>query len=121
MILSGLGKTWLLDLDGTIVWHNGYLQDEGERFLPGAREWLLALPEEDTVLFLTARRREYQNSTEAFLKKHGIRYHAVIYGLPPGERILINDQKESGLQTAFAISTKRNCFGLPGIVCNEEL
>ena len=34
--LSTLGHTWILDIDGTIVKHNGYLIDGEDTFLPGA-------------------------------------------------------------------------------------
>ena len=38
MILSTLPKTWILDLDGTILKHNGYRTDGRDTVLPGAGE-----------------------------------------------------------------------------------
>ena len=38
--VSSLGKTWILDIDGTIVKHNGYKIDGEDSFLPGAEEFL---------------------------------------------------------------------------------
>ena len=38
--LSPLGHTWILDLDGTIVKHNGYKIDGYDTFLDGAKEFL---------------------------------------------------------------------------------
>ena len=108
--VSSLGKTWILDLDGTMVKHNGYLLDGKDSWLPGAKEFLSALPETDMVLFLTSREKKYQNLTEQFLKEEGIRYTGIIYEAPYGERILINDKKTSGLKTALAINTERDSF-----------
>ena len=38
--LSPLGKTWILDIDGTIVKHNGYKIDGHDTLLLGAKEFL---------------------------------------------------------------------------------
>ena len=35
LLLSTLGHTWIFDLDGTIVKHNGYLIDGKDTLLPG--------------------------------------------------------------------------------------
>lgn len=108
--LSALGKTWVLDLDGTVVVHNGYLTDGEDTLLPGAKDFLDSIPAGDMVLFLTSRKQEYAAQTERFLEKNGIRYHAILYGAPYGERILINDRKPSGLATAVAVNTERDVF-----------
>ena len=52
MILSCLGHTWILDLDGTIVKHNGYKIDGEDSLLSGAKEFINGLPEKDKVIFL---------------------------------------------------------------------
>lgn len=108
--LSGLGKSWILDLDGTIVTHNGYLNNGKDEFLPGAKEFLKSIPTKDMVLFVTSRKEEYAELTENFLRENGIRYNYIIYNAPYGERILINDKKPSGLTTALAINTERDIF-----------
>ena len=54
-------------------------------------------------------------------KEEGIQYHTIIYEAPYGERILINDKKNSGLKTALAINTKRDCFCEYNFKINEEL
>lgn len=64
---------------------------------------------EDTVVLLTSRGREWQEKTEVFLRKHNIQYDHIIFELPYGERILINDRKPSGREMAFAINTQRDC------------
>lgn len=115
IVLSTLPKTWIFDLDGTLVKHNGYLLDGKDTLLPGAKKYLAELPAEDKVLIVTSRTEEYQEMTELFLAKNGIRYDAIFYGLPMGERILVNDAKPSGLQTAYAFNLKRDDFFLPEV------
>ena len=44
MILSTLPKTWLFDLDGTIVKHNGYKIDGTDSLLDGAKEYIDEIP-----------------------------------------------------------------------------
>ncbi|HAR79282.1 MAG TPA: hypothetical protein DCR21_00470 [Succinivibrionaceae bacterium] len=105
--LSSLNKTWILDLDGTLLVHNGY-KEKGDSFLPGALEFLKKIPDTDFVLILTSRTEEYREATEKFLRKHGVRYNNIIFNIPFGERILINDKKKSGLNCAYAISLIRD-------------
>ncbi len=108
--VSPLPKTWILDLDGTIMKHNGYKIDGTDTFLAGAKEFLQGIPAEDMILFLTSRTEREKELTETFLKKYGVRYDAIIYDAPYGERILVNDKKPSGLPTALAINTQRDVF-----------
>lgn len=108
LILSTLGHTWILDLDGTIVKHNGYKIDGVDSFLEGAEEFLKKIPEKDMIVFLTSRTEEYRNITEQFLQKNEIRYNYIIFGSPYGERILINDDKTSGLHMSLGINKSRD-------------
>ena len=108
LTLSPLGHTWILDLDGTIVKHNGYKIDGCDSFLEGAEEFLKSLPETDAIVFLTSREEALGKMTEKFLKENGIRYNNIVYNAPYGERILINDAKPSGLQTAIAVNLHRD-------------
>ena len=109
-IVSPLGKTWILDIDGTIVKHNGYKMDGKDSFLPGAKEFLLNIPETDKIVFLTSRTEECKEQTERFFTENGINYHAIVYGAPYGERILVNDRKPSGLEMSIAVNTTRDVF-----------
>lgn len=106
--LSRLGHTWILDLDGTIVRHNGYKTEHGETFLEGAAGFLKNIPEDDMIVFLTSRTDEQKEMTEEFLRQRGVRYDHIIYNAPYGERIIVNDRKPSGLQTAVAINVERD-------------
>ena len=39
IILSTLAKTWIFDLDGTLVKHNGYKSDGQDTLLKGVSEY----------------------------------------------------------------------------------
>lgn len=108
LVLSTLGHTWILDLDGTIVKHNGYKIDGEDSFLPGAKEFLDSIPTNDMIIFLTSRTDEYKKITEQFLNKNNIKYDYIIYNVPYGERILINDNKPSGLKMSISVNKKRD-------------
>ena len=108
MELSTLSKTWILDVDGTIVKHNGYKIDGHDTLLDGVKEFFEALPSDDKVILLTARTGDYLNDLILFLKKHSIRYDNIITDMPMGERILVNDRKPSGLAMAFSINKDRD-------------
>ena len=103
-------KTWILDLDGTLVLHDGpYILGKDE-FLPGAREFLDSIPRRDMIIFLTARSDYEKAHTMQFLKENNVRYDHIIFNAGEGERIMINDMKPDGLVTAYAVNTKRDRF-----------
>ena len=113
--MSTLGKTWILDLDGTIVKHNGYKIDGKDTLLSGAKEYLDELPKDDRIIFLTSRKEEYREMTLEFLKENEIRYDDILFDMPYGERIVVNDRKPSGLDMAFSFNLERDSFSLPEI------
>lgn len=119
--LSTLPKTWVFDVDGTLVIHNGHLRPQGDELLPGVKEFFASLPAQDAVVLLTARKKELGPALEAFLTVNGIRYDAILYGMPAGERILVNDCKPSGLLTAVAVNKKRNDALFIHTVLDESL
>ncbi len=106
--LSTLGHTWIIDLDGTIVKHNGYKIDGKDTLICGAKEFLDSIPEKDMIVFITSRGDEYRELTERFLNDNGIIYDHIIFNAPYGERILINDDKPSGLKMSYSCSIKRD-------------
>lgn len=106
--MSSLNKTWILDLDGTIVIHNGYKLYGKDRLIDGASDFLQKIPDTDMIIFLTSRGEEYRQITEDFLRENGIRWNYIIFEAPYGERILINDAKPSGLPMAFSVNTVRD-------------
>lgn len=108
--VSPLPKTWIFDIDGTIVKHNGYKIDGYDTLLDGAAEFFRQIPKEDMIVLITARTEDTRKITEEFLAEHGIRYDSIIFNAPCGERILVNDKKPSGLEVSIAINTDRDCF-----------
>ena len=120
VVLSQLGHTWVLDLDGTLVKHNGYLLDGYDTMLEGATDFLANIPEEDLVIIVTSRKTEYREQTLQFLKDNNVKYDHIIFEAPYGERIVVNDRKPSGLQTAISINIDRD-NSLPEIVIDANI
>ncbi len=119
--MSAMPKTWILDLDGTIVRHNGYKIDGKDSLLEGAERFLSQIQEEDTVIFVTSRKTEFKEITESFLRENKIRFDHIIYDIPYGERILVNDRKPSGLQMAYAVNVDRDTTAQTVVIRNSEL
>lgn len=116
LILSTLPKTWIFDLDGTLLKHNGYKTDGMDTVLSGAKEYMDRIPAEDKIVILTSRTEEYREMTLSFLTEQKIRYDEIIFNIPMGERIVVNDRKPSGLDMAVAFNLDRDVFELPEIV-----
>lgn len=116
IILSTLPKTWIFDLDGTLLKHNGYKIDGIDTILPGVLEYLQTIPKEDRIIIFTSRTNEYKEITLEFLKRNEIRYDEILFEMPVGERIIVNDQKPSGLDMALAINLERDIFRIPEII-----
>ena len=116
LVLSTLPKTWVFDLDGTLLKHNGYKTDGVDTVLPGAIEYLDTIPREDRIVIFTSRTDEYKEATLDFLKEHGIRYDDILFNMPMGERIIVNDRKPSGLDMSIAINIDRDEVILPSII-----
>lgn len=120
LILSKLPKTWLIDVDGTLVKHNGHLNG-GDQLLDGVKDFFAQLPVEDKVILLTARQKKYETELHSFLQNEEIRYDQLIFDLPMGERILINDKKPSGLKTAHAINKDRDSPLQINFIINDKI
>lgn len=118
---SPLMKTWILDIDGTLVKHNGYKIDGYDTLLDGVKEFFETLSPDDKVVLLTARKEEYLPTLKNFLAKNNIRYDVLLTDMPMGERILVNDRKPSGLNMAFAINKDRDKSLNIAYKINEEL
>lgn len=116
LVLSTLPKTWVFDLDGTLLKHNGYKIDGVDTVLPGALEYLATIPNEDKIVIFTSRTDEYKQMTLDFLQDNGIRYDEILFNMPMGERIIINDRKPSGLDMSVAMNIERDKLELPTII-----
>lgn len=108
LTLSTLPKTWIFDLDGTLLKHNGYKIDGHDTLLEGVKNYLASIPEQDHILVLTSRTDEYRDMTISFLHDNGIRYDQILFNIPMGERIVVNDRKPSGIDMAFAVNSDRD-------------
>tara|TARA_R110000772_G_scaffold148811_1_gene259366 strand:- start:2970 stop:3380 length:411 start_codon:yes stop_codon:yes gene_type:complete len=104
---DGLHHTWIFDVDGTIVQvqQPPYSQDI---LLPGVKEMWSKIPQNDMIIIMTARSWSVQTQTLQFLDDNGLRYDSAIFGVPHGERIVVNDNKPGGLLTAISWNVKRN-------------
>jgi hypothetical protein len=104
---KNLGHTWFIDLDGTILNHNGYLNDN-DYLLPRVKELWASIPDKDCIVITTGRKEKYKDITLKILSDNGLRYDHAIFGLPLGERIVVNDFKPEGLKTAISWNVERN-------------
>jgi hypothetical protein len=118
--LSLLPKTWFIDIDGVILSHNGHLVNK-QSLIKNIDYFFKQIPNDDLVILITAREKKYKKITEETLKKNRVRFNMIIYGVPVGERILINDQKPGGLKTAIAINTIRDKFDKIKLVYLKEM
>lgn len=107
LCLSPLPHLWLIDIDGTMLVHNGHLAGQ-DSLLPGVVAFWNTIPAGDTIILLSARQEIWREATLAWLGEQGLRFDQALFGLPTGERILINDKKDSGLATALAVNLARN-------------
>lgn len=107
LILSTLDHTWFIDVDGTMVEHNGH-KNKGDRLLPGVAEFWKKIPDNDVIVLCSARTESERQGTLEFIAEQGLRYDHVLFDLPTGERVLINDLKRSGLACALALNVPRD-------------
>lgn len=119
--VSLLEHTWIIDLDGTILKHNGYKIDGYDTLLEGAKEFLDSISENDLIIFITARKECFRTMTVKFLEENNVRYNHIIFEAPYGERILINDNKPSGLKMGIAYNKTRDSKQFPLIKKNKDL
>lgn len=106
-------KTIICDIDGTLVKHSIPSLNTSSNIklelLPGT---LGKLSEWDSkgynIILLTGRRESMRKATENQLSELGIFYDQLIMGVGGGSRVLINDKKPDGRETAFSISPDRN-------------
>lgn len=87
-ILPANVKNYLIDIDGTIC--DDIPNEQPERMAtaevyPDALETLNRWYDEGHIIyFFTSRTEEHRQVTEAWLKKHGFKYHGIIFGKPRG-------------------------------------
>ena len=95
-------KTLFVDIDGTIFYH------ATNNIIPGTKEKFDEWNEKGySIIITTARIRDWKDETLRALDENGLRYHVIIFDLPNGDRVVLNDIKE-GKNRAFAINIERD-------------
>ena len=115
-----MGKTYFIDVDGTIVEYLTWEQLDAmalvnpistlaaETLLPGVKELWSKITNEDSVVITTARHEKHRALTEKIFEDHSLRYDTILMDLPNGPRILINDTPDILIKKAIAINVERN-------------
>lgn len=106
-------KTIICDIDGTLVkhelpWKNTSASQKLE-LLPGTIEKFSEWDSKGyNIILMTGRKESLRVNTEKQLSDIGIFYDKLIMGVGGGPRIIVNDNKPDGRETAFAYSLERN-------------
>lgn len=107
-----LRKTVFCDIDGTIFLHKESLHDMvayTATLLPGVIAKFTEWREKDYYIVLTTARPEgTRSATMKQLNDWGIFFDQLVMGLPVGPRVVINDRKPDGTNTALSICIPRN-------------
>jgi hydroxymethylpyrimidine pyrophosphatase-like HAD family hydrolase len=111
-------KTLFVDIDGTLLEHKGTFSDislKEASLLPGVRERMNEwCSKEYKIILTTARRESLRGTTERQLGRLGVPYDLLVMGISKGQRIVINDRRPNGNDTAFAVNVDRDA-GLGGV------
>jgi hypothetical protein len=96
-IVSGLKKNYIIDIDGVIC--ENVLNEEPDKMavareMPGARKTINGwFDQGHFICFLTARTDEHKAITEKWLRRHGFKYHRILYNKPRGGNYHYVDDK----------------------------
>ena len=106
-------KTIICDLDGTLCEHLiptlNTIATKTLKILPGTIEKFSEWDAQGyNIILMTGRRESMRKATEEQLARLGVFYDQLIMGIGGGDRILINDNKPDGRETASAINLERN-------------
>ena len=122
-----LDKTWFVDLDGTVLKHrtnneiDKFINKYGEKShleeipLVDRIHFFKNLPKRDIIIVTTARLEHQREHTIRALNHWKMPYNYIIFDIPSGPRIVVNDIKPpltAGnthyLDTAYALNVDRN-------------
>ena len=104
-------KTLFCDIDGTLIVHRDptKIACSTAQLLDGTLD---ALREWDrlgyNIILTTGRKESLRAKTEKELSEVGVIYDQLVMGLGGGDRILINDKKPCGRNTAWTITLSRD-------------
>ncbi len=109
-------KNYMIDIDGTIT--DDIPNEEPERMstckpFPDALKTLNKWYDEGHIItFFTSRVEEHRTVTEAWLSKHGFKYHGILFGKPRGgnyhwiDNHLVKATRYKGKFTDLVVTTK---------------
>lgn len=109
-------KNYMIDIDGTIT--DDIPNEEPERMVtcepfPDALETLNKWYDEGHIItFFTSRIEEHRTVTEAWLNKHGFKYHGILFGKPRGgnyhwiDNHLVKATRYKGKFTDLVVASK---------------
>jgi hypothetical protein len=102
-------KTWFLDFDGTLVAQKSHHGDV-DYILPGTKEFFAnTVKDDDFVIVTTAREGDVHKERIAlFMKTHGLKCDMIICDIPSGPRVVVNDKKPDGSETAYSFNLERD-------------
>ncbi len=110
-----MGRTFFIDVDGTLVCHKDaeYLDNMienpiKEELLPGVKELWDYFEIDDCIVITTARRDRHRIFTEKIFTENNLRYSRMLFELETGPRIVINDTPNVSIPKASAINVKRD-------------
>ena len=122
--ISKLPHTWIIDFDGTIFIHNEYKKDKQDKVCnSNVQKFFDQLSLDDFIIFTTSRGKYLSDLCEKSIRnKINLKQkYCIVYDLPQGERILINDTKPKGLLTSLAIPINRDEFPEIKIILDPNL
>lgn len=122
-----LDKTWFVDLDGTVLKHrsnseiDNFINVYGEKShleeipLVSRLHFFKNLPKGDTIIITTARLNHQKEHTIRALNHWKMPYNELIFDIPSGPRIVVNDIKppltagnKHYLDVAYALNVDRD-------------
>ena len=122
-----LDKTWFVDLDGTVLKHrtnneiDNFINKYGEKShleevpLVDRIRFFRNLPKGDIIIVTTARLEHQREHTLRALNHWKMPYNNIIFDIPSGPRIVVNDIKppltagnKHYLDAAYALNVNRN-------------
>jgi hypothetical protein len=102
--------TYIVDFDGTIAhFDGGWPHVDGCRVIKKTQQSLLAAESlGHHIVIMTARPETMRQRLHNWLLDNGIVFHQLVMGVTSGLRVVVNDRKPDGTDTALAINLTRN-------------
>lgn len=101
-------ETVFIDVDGVIVKHNYDPDNISDEFIESTMKYLEDIKDSYIILTTSRRVEHLRQVILGFYNRLGKYPDRIIYGIPTGKRILINDFKVDGEYKADAINLKRD-------------